>query len=102
MECRHSCRGISPAQAWRESELVAATLPDERTLVRLPCGRTGLRVHVLELVNFGQFSIVTSVPIGVYGQTLAAWASGSSTQPRLCGVPKEARVKACRASPPWK
>ena len=34
-----------------------------------------------------QFSIVTSVPIGVYGQTFAAAASGNSTQPRLCGVP---------------
>ena len=38
-----------------------------------------------------QFSIVTSVPIGVYGQTFAAAASGSSTQPRLCGVPNELR-----------
>lgn|SRR5579864_6949435 len=49
-----------------------------------------------------QSSIVTSVPIGVYGQTLAAVASGNSTQPRLCGVPKDARLKAWRASPPWK
>ena len=49
-----------------------------------------------------QFSMVTRVPIGVYGQTLAAEASGSSTQPRLCGVPKEARLKAWIASPPLK
>jgi hypothetical protein len=45
---------------------------------------------------------VTSVPIGVYGQTLAAEARGSSTQPRLCGVPNEARLKAWIASPPLK
>jgi DNA-binding PadR family transcriptional regulator len=49
-----------------------------------------------------QFSIVTSVPIGVYGHTLAAASSGSSTQPRLCGVPNVARGKACSASPPLK
>ena len=46
-----------------------------------------------------QFSTVTRVPIGVYGHTLAAAASGSSTQPRLCGVPKLERVKAWMASP---
>ena len=50
----------------------------------------------------GQCSMVTSVPIGVYGQTFLADASGSSTQPRLWGVPKEARLKACSASPPLK
>src|SRR5512132_64045 len=49
-----------------------------------------------------QFSMVTSVPIGVYGQTFAAEASGSSTQPRLCGAPNEARLKAWMASPPLK
>ena len=30
---------------------------------------------------------VTSVPIGVYGQTTCAFAKGISTQPRLCGQP---------------
>jgi hypothetical protein len=45
---------------------------------------------------------VTSVPIGVYGQIRAAAASGSSTQPRLCGVPNEARGNSWSASPPWK
>jgi hypothetical protein len=49
-----------------------------------------------------QDSIVTSVPTGVKGQTSAAAASGSSTQPRLCGVPNDARGNACSASPPWK
>ena len=46
-----------------------------------------------------QRSTVTSVPIGVYGQTFAAADSGSSTQPRLCGVPKDARLNAWIASP---
>ncbi|HEX3874306.1 MAG TPA: hypothetical protein VHW26_09180 [Solirubrobacteraceae bacterium] len=45
---------------------------------------------------------MTIVPIGVYGQTLAAAASGSSTHPRLCGVPNDARLNVCRASPPLK
>ena len=49
-----------------------------------------------------QVSIVTSVPIGVYGQISAEAASGSSTQPRLCGVPNDARSKLCSASPPLK
>ena len=40
-----------------------------------------------------QVSIETSVPIGVYGQISAEVASGSSTQPRLCGVPNDARSK---------
>ena len=50
----------------------------------------------------GQRSTVTRVPIGVYGQTFAAAASGSSTQPRLCGVPKDARLNAWIPSPPLK
>jgi fructokinase len=49
-----------------------------------------------------QCSTVTSVPIGVYGHTLAAASSGSSTQPRLCGVPNDARLKAWIPSPPLK
>lgn len=49
-----------------------------------------------------QVSIVTSVPIGVYGQISADAARGSSTHPRLCGVPNEARSKLCSASPPLK
>jgi ROK family len=49
-----------------------------------------------------QRSTVTSVPIGVYGHTFAAASRGSSTQPRLCGVPKEARLNAWIPSPPLK
>lgn len=47
-------------------------------------------------------SIVTSVPIGVYFQISAEAASGSSTQPRLWGVPNDDRSKLCSASPPLK
>jgi hypothetical protein len=47
-------------------------------------------------------STVTSVPIGVYGKISAEAASGSSTQPRLCGEPNEERLKLCSASPPLK
>ena len=48
------------------------------------------------------FSTVTSVPIGVYGHTFAAAASGSSTHPRLCGVPNEERLNAWIPSPALK
>jgi hypothetical protein len=52
--------------------------------------------------NRVESSLVTRVPIGVYGHTFAAEARGSSTQPRLCGVPNELRLNACSASPSWK
>ena len=54
------------------------------------------------LGQLAQFSIVTSVPIGMYGYTFAAAAAGSSTQPTLWGVPNVARLNACTASPPLK
>ncbi len=63
------------------------------------CHSSSLKSALPVICRPRQFSIVTSVPIGVYGQTLAAALSGSSTQPRLCGVPNELRVKAWIASP---
>ena len=53
----------------------------------LSCGAGAAGVTRPTVSARRQLSIVTSVPIGVYGQTLAAAAGGSSTQPRLCGVP---------------
>ncbi len=56
-------------------------------------GRAGDEDRLLSERRGVQVSIETSVPIGVYGQISAEVASGSSTQPRLCGVPNDARSK---------
>ena len=50
----------------------------------------------------GAYWTTTSVPIGVWGQSVAAWVNGISTQPRLCGQPYEERMNPCSASPPLK
>ena len=48
------------------------------------------------------FGVLGELGIEHDGQTFAAASSGSSTHPRLCGVPNDARVKAWMPSPPLK
>ena len=71
--------------------------PEKLTSLGTVATRTGSPMRPVWALR--QRSTVTSVPIGVYGQTFAAADSGSSTQPRLCGVPKDARLNAWIASP---